>query len=93
MELAKRVGIRLQDAVIGQVYRIQALHSGDIVTGELVSCQGSHDHVAYGAHVGAIAHFKDARLNFRTGFTTSQLEPGGARAQWFMVPAEGVRSA
>ena len=93
MELSKKVGVRLQDAVIGQVYRIQALYTGDIVTGELVSCQGSHDDMDYGAHVGAIAHFKDVLLNCRTGFTTSQLEPGGSRAQWFMVPVEGVRSA
>jgi len=86
MELSKKVGIRLQDAVVGQVYRIQALYSGDVVLGKYVGCQGSHENIAYGVHVGAIGYFVDTQQGYRTALTTSQLEPGGGRAQWFMVP-------
>ena len=89
-ELAKASGIRLQDAVVGQVYRIQALYSGDVVMGEYVGRQGTHEDIAYGVHVGAVGYFVDTQQGYRTAFTTSQLEPEGRRAQWFMVP--GPRS-
>ena len=85
-ELAKKVGIRLQDAVVGQRYRITALYSGETDVFEYTGCQGSHDHVAHGVLVGATAYFKHLVYNCHYLHSTSQLEPGGEHAQWFMVP-------
>ena len=92
-ELSKTAGIRLQDAVIGQFYRITALYHGESDVFEYVGCQGSHDHEAYGVVVGAIAYFKHLVYNCHYLHTTSQLEPGGLRAQWFMVPLADAEAA
>ena len=85
-ELSKTAGIRLQDAVVGQLYRITALYSGDTDVFEYAGCQGSHDYVAHGVTIGATAYFKHLVYNCHYLHSTSQLEPGGERAQWFMVP-------
>jgi len=84
-ELAAATGVRLQDAVIGKLYRVTALYRGESQVLEYPGCIGSHDHMAYGVHVGAVAFFMDPVYGSRVGFTTSQLEPGGRSAQWFMV--------
>ena len=84
--LAKKVGIRLQDAKIGQRYRITALYGGETDVFEYTGCTGSHDHMAHGVPVGAVAYFKHLVNNCQYLHTTAQLEPGGEHAQWFMVP-------
>ena len=83
---AKTAGVRLQDAVIGQFYRITALYGGESDVFEYVGCQGSHDTVSHGVPVGATAYFRHTVLNCNYLHSTSQLEPGGRYAQWFMVP-------
>ena len=85
-EEARKNGIRLQDAVVGQLYRITALYYGDSEVFEYAGCIGSHDHRAHGVEVGAVAYFKHLESNCHYLHTTSQLEPGGRRAQYFMVP-------
>ena len=85
-EEAKTAGIRLQDAIIGNFYRVTALYSGDTDVFEYTGCQGSHDHEAYGVPVGATGYFKHPVYNCHYLHSTSQLEPGGRYAQWFMVP-------
>jgi len=92
-EEAKIVGIRLQDAIVGQYYRITALHSGDTEIYEYSGCKGSHDTVSYGVAVGAVAYFKDPVHGCYTLRTTSALEPGGSHAQWFMVPLTDAETA
>jgi len=87
-ELAKKVGIRLQDAVVGQRYRITALYGGETDVFEYTGCTGSHDHMAHGVPVGAIAYFNHLVHHCHYLHTTAQLEPGGSYAQWFMVPEE-----
>jgi len=84
-ELSKTAGVRLQDAVIGQLYRVTALYSGDTGVYEYVGCRGSHDYMAHGVHVGATGYFKHPIYGYHTLHGTSQLEPGGRSAQWFMV--------
>ena len=84
-ELAAATGVRLQDAVVGKLYRVTALYGGDSQVLEYPGCIGSHDTMAYGVHVGAVAFFVDPVWGGRVGYTTSQLEPGGRSAQWFMV--------
>ena len=85
-EEAKTAGIRLQDAVVGKLYRITALYRGESEVFEYAGCQGSHDHVAFGVPVGATAYFKHPVFDCHYLHSTSQLEPGGRHAQWFMVP-------
>jgi hypothetical protein len=82
---AAATGVRLQDAVVGKLYRVTALYRGETQVLEYPGCIGSHDHMAYGVHVGAVAFFVDPVYGSRVGYTTSQLEPAGRSAQWFMV--------
>jgi len=90
---ARTTGIRLQDAVIGQLYRITALYGGESDVFEYTGCQGSHDHEAHGVIVGATGFFKHPIYGCHYLHSTSQLEPGGKRAQWFMVPLTDAESA
>lgn len=78
-------GIRLQDAVVGRLYHVTALYSGDTGIYEYMGCHGSHDHVAHGVHVGAIGYFQHPIYNYHTAHGGGSLEPGGKSAQWFMV--------
>jgi hypothetical protein len=84
-ERAAATGIRLQDAVAGMLYRITALYGGESQVFEYAGCTGSHDDEAFGVVVGAVAYFRDPVVGCHYLHTTSQLEPGGRRAQWFMV--------
>jgi len=84
--LAAASGIRLQDAVVGQLYRVTALYSGETGIYEYVGCKGSHADVFCGIHVGAIGYFKHPVYGYHTLHGGSSLEPGGRSAQWFMVP-------
>ncbi len=84
-ELAAVTGVRLQDAAVGMLYRITALYGGESQVFEYAGCIGSHDHEASGVVVGAVAYFRDPVVGCHYLHTTSQLEPGGRRAQWFMV--------
>ena len=92
-ELSKTAGIRLQDAVVGKFYRVTALYSGDTDVFQYTGCKGSHDHEAHGVPVGAIAYFKHLVYNCHYLHSTSQLEPGGLYAQWFMVPLTDAEAA
>jgi hypothetical protein len=83
--LAAATGVRLQDAIIGKLYRVTALYRGESQVLEYPGCIGSHDRMSHGVHVGAVAFFQDLAYGSRVGYTTSQLEPGGRSAQWFMV--------
>lgn len=90
---AKTAGIRLQDAIIGQLYRITALYRGESEVFEYVGCQGSHDHEAFGVVVGATGYFKHPVYDCHYLHSTSELEPGGRSAQWFMVPLTDAEAA
>ena len=90
---ARSAGIRLQDAVIGQLYRITALYRGETEVFEYAGCKGSHDHEAFGVVVGATGYFKHPVYNCHYLHSTSQLEPGGRSAQWFMVPLTDAEAA
>lgn len=79
-------GIRLQDAIVGRLYHVTALYSGDTGIYEYTGCHGSHDHVAHGVHVGAIGYFLHPVYGYHTAHGGESLEPGGRSAQWFMVP-------
>ena len=85
-ELAKRAGVRLQDAVVGRLYHVTALYSGETAVYEYVGCHGSHDHMSHGVHVGAIGYFLHPVYGYHTVHGGVSLEPGGRSAQWFMVP-------
>lgn len=80
-EEAKTGGIRLQDAVVGKLYRITALYRGESEVFEYAGCQGS------------TGYFKHPVFNCHYLHSTSQLEPGGRYAQWFMVPLTDAEAA
>lgn len=101
-ERALVAGIRLRDAVVGRLYRITALYSGDTGVYEYAGYQGTHDYVYHGSAneafngvcIGATGFFRNPVYGSTHLYGGGSLEPGGRGAQWFMeaLPEEEVCS-